>query len=125
MIARWAIAGFILWFVIALAFRFFGQEVFRTGEGGVTTVFIVAPLAIGALTYALLRLLRVASSDRAEAASVFAVTGLIVGIFEIRGYATLFPNLPASLNDEFAALMFACFAAVAFVGLVSSRVESI
>jgi len=125
MIARWAIVGVVLWLVVALGFRFFGHEVFAVGSRTVPWLFLTVPLVIGAITYVLMRLLRVAHSDRAEAASVFAATGLLVGVVEITNYPLTFPNLPVALSDEFAALMFACFAAVVFVGLVSSRVESI
>lgn len=125
MIARWAGVGFGMWLLLALAFRFLGQEVFRAGPDGVTMVFLLAPILLGAATYTLLRALRVTQSDRSEAASVFAVTGLVVGVLEINNYTAAFPNLPPELSNQFAALMFACFAAVVFVGLVSSRVESI
>ncbi len=125
MIARWAIVGVVLWLAVALGFRFFGQSIFIEGAQGVSWLFLTVPLIVGALTYFLMRLLRVAHSDRSEAASVFAATGLLIGVVEITNYPLVFPNLPTALGDEFAALMFACFAAVVFVGLVSSRVESI
>lgn len=125
MIARWAIVGMVLWLVVALAFRVFGGSVFVDGSGVVPSLFLTVPLVIGAVTYLLIRVLRVAHSDRAEAASVFAAAGLIVGVFEVTSYQQAFPDLPLALRDEFAALIFACVAAVVFVGLVSSRVESI
>ena len=124
MIARWVIAGFFLWLAVALGFRFFGQQIFHPGSG-VMWLFIVSPIVAAVVTYVLLKILRVGQSDRAEAASVIAVMGLLAGIVEINLYETIFPNLEAALGNQFAALMFACYAAVVFAGIVSSRLENI
>jgi hypothetical protein len=123
MIARWTIAGFVLWLALTLSFRFVGEHAFRGGLGGVSWLFMTAPIGMFALTYVLLKLLRVDPSDRAEAASIFAVPGMLVGIYEINSFAAVFPNLDASLGKEFAALMFACYAAVIISGIVSSRLQ--
>jgi hypothetical protein len=125
MIARWMIAGFVLWLVLTLAFRFVGQDVFRVGPGGVSWLFMTAPIVMFALTYGLLKLLRVDPTDRSEAASIFAVPGLLIGIYEINSFSAVFPNLDSSLSKEFAALMFACYAAVIIAGIVSSRLKNI
>jgi hypothetical protein len=123
MIARWTIVGFVLWLVVTLSFRFVGQEVFRVGFGGVSWLFMTLPLAMFALTYVLMKVLKVDPSDRAEAASLFAVPGLLIGIYEINSFSAVFDNLDPSLGKEFAALMFACYAAVIIAGIVSSRLQ--
>ncbi len=125
MIARWMIVGFVLWLAVTLSFRFIGHEVFRAGPGGVSWAFIVLPILMFALTYIMVKVLRVAPSDRAEAASIFAVPGLLIGVYMINSYAFVYPNLDPSLAPEFAALMFACCTAVIFAGIVSSRLEKI
>lgn len=127
MIARWMIVGFVLWFVITLAFRFVGQEIFTTGPtGGISWLFMTLPFVMFALTFVLLKLFRVNSSDRAEAASIFAVPGLLIGIYEINSFRFVFPDLDAAgLGPQFAALMFACYAAVIIAGIVTSRLQSI
>lgn len=125
MIARWMIVGFILWLVITLAFRFVGQEVFTAGPGGISWLFMTLPLLMFALTWFLLKLFKVDPTDRAEAASIFAVPGLLVGIYEINSFRYVFPNLDPSLDVSFAALMFASYAAVIIAGIVSSRLNSI
>lgn len=125
MIARWMIVGFVIWIAIAAAFRFFGQDVFQTGRDGVTWLFLVLPLAMFVVTYALVKILRVEQTDRCEAAAIFAVPGLLTGIYMINSFENVFPNLDASLSSEFAALMFACYAAVILAGIVSSRLNSI
>ncbi len=125
MIARWMIVGFVLWLAITLAFRFVGQNVFTAGPGGVSWLFMTLPLVMFAVTFALLKMFRVNASDRAEAASIFAVPGLLVGIYEINSFQVIFPNLDPSLGASFAALMFACYAAVIICGIVSSRLQSI
>ncbi|MGQ0532100.1 MAG: DUF5367 family protein [Caulobacteraceae bacterium] len=125
MIVRWMIVGFAFWIAIALAFRFIGDSVFVPGAGGVSWLFMTLPLAMLVITYLFLKILRVAPTDRAEAASIMAVPGLLVGIYEINSFTNIFPNLDASLGSEFAALMFACYAAVIIAGIVSSRLEGI
>jgi hypothetical protein len=123
MIARWMIVGFILWLAVTLSFRFVGQDVFRGGTEGVSWLFLTLPPIIFAATYALLRLLRVDPSDRSEAASIFAVPGFLIGIYEINSFSVVFPNLQASLSNQFAALMFACYAAAILAGILSSRLQ--
>lgn len=125
MIARWVIAGFVLWFAVTAVFRFVGQDVFVVGSGGVAWAFMTLPIVMFVLTYALLKLLRVEVSDRAEAASIFAVPGLVIGIYEINSFSAVFPNIDASLGNEFAALMFASYAAVIIAGIVTSHLKSI
>lgn len=126
MIARWMIVGFVLWFLVTIAFRFVGQDLFTTGpQGGISWLFMVLPFVMFALTFTLLKLFKVNPSDRAEAASIFAVPGLLIGIYEINSFSFVFPNLDPSLGGSFAALMFACYAAVILSGIVSSRLHSI
>ncbi len=125
MIARWMIVGFVLWFLITLAFRFVGQQAFVPGGTGVVWLFLILPLVMFALTFLLLKLFGVDPSDRAEAASIFALPGLLVGIYEINSFRFVFPNLDPSMGLQFASLMFACYAAIALSGIVSSRLQQL
>lgn len=125
MIARWMIAGFALWLAVTVVFRFVGERVFNVGDGGVSWAFMILPVVMFVLTYALLKLLKVAASDRAEAASIFAMPGMLIGIYEINSFSAVFPNIDASLGSEFAALMFASYAAVIIAGIVTSHLRSI
>lgn len=125
MIARWLIFGFAMWLAITVAFRFVGEDVFHAGPGGVSWMFMTLPVGMFIFTYYGLKWLKVAPPDRSEAASIFAVPGLLVGIYEINSFANVFPNLDPSLGQEFAALMFACYAAIIIAGIVSSRLENV
>lgn len=125
MIVRWMVVGFVLWIAVALAFRFVGETVFVTGQGGVSWLFMLLPVAMLALTFLFLKVLGVQQTDRGEAASIMAVPGLLVGIYEINSFSYVFPNLDPSLGPQFAALMFACYAAVIIAGIVTSRIEGI
>lgn len=124
MIVRWMVVGFVIWIAIAVAFRFVGETVLTAGSG-VSWLFMIMPVALLGVTYLCLKLLNVAATDRAEAASIMAVPGLLVGIYEINSFSMVFPNLDANLFPQFAALMFACYAAVIIAGIVTSRLESI
>jgi len=77
------------------------------------------------VTFAFLKILKVAPTDRSEAASIMAVPGLLIGIYTINSFQFVFPNIDQSLGPQFAALMFACYAAVIIAGIVTSRLESI
>jgi len=124
MIARWMIVGLVLWLAVAAAFRFVGQMALQPGDS-LIWLFLTLPVGMLVLTYALLKIMRVAAADRAEAASVMAVPGLLVGIYQITSYTSVFPNLDASLSGSFASLMFACYAAMIIAGIVASRLQSI
>lgn len=125
MIVRWMIVGFVLWIAVALAFRFVGETVFTAGPDGVSWMFMILPVVMLIVTFLFLKILGVAQSDRAEAASIMAVPGLLVGIYEINSFNFVFPNLDPALGPQFAALMFACYAAVIIAGIVTSRLEGI
>jgi cytochrome bd-type quinol oxidase subunit 2 len=126
MIARWMIVGFVLWLVVTLAFRFVGEDFFTTGpSGNISWLFMTLPFIMFALTFLLLKLFKVDPSDRAEAASIFAVPGLLIGIYEINSFPFVFPNLDPALGPSFSALMFACYAAVIIAGIVSSRLHTL
>jgi hypothetical protein len=121
MIARWVIAGFLLWLAITVPFRMAGEQFFI--KGGVSWLFLVAPPVMFVLTYLLLKIFRVEPNDRAEAAGVFALPGLVIGIYQMNSFNAVFPNLDTSLNGEFAALMFASYAAIIIAGIVTSRIR--
>jgi hypothetical protein len=124
MIARWMIVGFVLWIAVAVAFRFVGQDVLQAGSN-LSWLFLTLPIGMLIVTYALLKIMRVAPTDRAEAASIMAVPGLLAGIYQINSYEAVFPNLDPALGGAFASLMFACYAAVIVAGIVASRLQSI
>lgn len=124
MIARWLIVGFVIWLAITGAFRFAGETFFNSGPGGVTWLFLILPLVLFALTYTALIIFKVDPNDRSEAASVFAVPGLLIGIYQINSFGVMYPNLEAELANEFAALMFACYAAVIVAGILSSHLRT-
>jgi hypothetical protein len=86
---------------------------------------MLLPLAMLVITYGLLKIMGVEPTDRAEAASIMAVPGLLIGIYQINSFRIVFPNIDASLSTSFASLMFACYAAVILAGIVASRLQRI
>lgn len=123
MIARWLIIGFVFWLIIAAVFHFFGANILPTASGAVVWAFLVLPLAMFAITYALLKLFKVEPTDRSEAAGVFALPGLLIGIYQINTFQNMYPNLPMDTFNEFASLMYASYAAVIIAGVLSSHVR--
>lgn len=121
MIARWMIIGFVLWIGVTLSFRFIEQDVFTQGVAGVPLLLFAVPVAMFIVTFILLRLLKVDPADRGEVASIFALPGLLVGIYEINSFHIVFPNLDPSLYATFASLMYGSYAAAILAGVISSR----
>ena len=121
MIARWMIAGFVLWAIVMVAFNFV------LGGPGVSMpwLFLTLPLIMFALTFVLFKIFGVDESDRAEAASIFTVPGMLVGIYAIHNPGQFFQNLTANspMGLDFASLMFASYAAVILAGVVFSRLQ--
>lgn len=124
MIARWLAIGFVLWLLVTLAFRFVSDSAFEQGVGGLSWLVLIAPPVAFVVTWGLLRLLKVAPTDRAEAASIFAFPGLLIGIYEINSFHFIFTNLSESLSTSFATLMYACYTASILAGLASSRLRA-
>ena len=122
MIARWTIVGFVLWLAVSAAF-YFGRNAISVAPGGVALLFLTVPVLLFILTYVFLKVLKVEANDRAEAACVFALPGLLIGIYMINSFRNIFPD-PRMLPEEFAALMFASYAAINLAGLISSRLAS-
>lgn len=125
MIARWLFIGVVLAAILTAAFRFAPDGVFVAHGTGVTWMFLVMPLVAFAVTWIFLLVFRVNPSDRGEAAGIFALPGLLAGIYEINSFNFVFPNLDAGIEPQFASLMFACYAAVIFAGLTASRLRQV
>ena len=119
MIARWMAIGFALWLAITLSLRFVEQDLFTQAAW----LLPIVPFAVFVVTYGLLLLQRVEPEDRAEVASIFALPGLLVGIYEINSFAIVFPNLAPALHTQFATLMYASYAATILAGVLSSRMQ--
>jgi len=125
MIARWLFIGLVLSAIITAAFRFAPAGLFVSHGAGITWSFLILPLIMFALTWVFLLVFRVNPSDRGEAAGIFALPGLLVGIYEINSFGFVFPNLEGDVLGQFASLMFASYAAVIFAGLTASRLRQV
>jgi hypothetical protein len=123
MIARWMIVGAVIWVAVMAAFRFATADVLSPEVAGIPWLFIVLPFATFAITFVLLAIMRTPRPDRAEVAGVFALPGLLIGIYTINSFGAVFPNLPADMGPSFACMMYASYAAVILAGIASSRLQ--
>ena len=121
MIARWMIAGFVLWAIVMVAFNF----VLGGIGSNMPWLFLTLPLVMFALTFVLFKVFGVDESDRAEAASIFTVPGMLIGIYAIHNPGQFFQNLRdnMSMGLDFASLLFASYTAVILAGIVFSRLQ--
>jgi len=121
MILRAAAVGFLVWLIATAAFRFAGQYFFVPDEGPRFILFVAAPFAMVLLTLVLLRLLREARGDEAEAAVALAFPGMLLDAFVVHEFSRVFPNLDPTLDSAFGALMLLSYGAVIVTGLMTTR----
>lgn len=121
MILRATLLGFVLWLIVTLSLRFFGQEFFHPGEARLYALLIASPIVMGGLTVLALRLLKEAGIDRAEAAVALALPGMALDIYALNAFGNVFPNLDASLDGAFGAIKLIGYTAMLLVGLVTTR----
>ena len=87
-------------------------------------LFLTLPIVMFLLTFLLFKLFNVDESDRAEAASIFCVPGMLIGIYLIQNPSQLFTSITTpKLGLDFASLMFATYLAIILAGIVFSRLQ--
>ncbi len=121
MIIRAVILGLVGWFAATLAFRFLGEKFFYPDAGGHLLLFIATPIAMVAVTWLAMKLLGVEPGDQAEAAIGVALPGMALDAYAVIEFSTVFPNLDPTLDGTFGALMLTAYAAIAFSGLLFTR----
>ena len=122
MIARWLIAGFVLWAIVIGGFAF----VLNGPAASMPALFLTLPIVMFVLTFILFKLFKVDESDRAEAASIFTVPGMLIGIYLIHNSPAFFKSITSPGQGlDFASLMFATYAAIILAGIVFSRLQKI
>jgi hypothetical protein len=121
MILRAMGLGFLVWLALTAAFRFLGQDFFTPDESQRLICFIAAPILGVVLAFVLLRFLREAPGDEAEAGICIAFPGLLLNVFVTHEFPRVLPNLDPTLDSAFAALMMLFAAAILFTGLCLTR----
>ena len=113
-----------MWLATAAGFRFFGQYMLTPETGPRVVLFMAAPAVAALATVWLLRILKEAHGDEAEAAIGIALPGLLLTAFSTHEFANLFPNLDAALDGVFAAIMMLAFSTILFVGLSLTKLAA-
>ncbi len=121
MIIRAMGLGFALWLLAMIAFRFAGEMFFLPEETPRMIVFVAAPILSGIVAFLALKLLKEARGDEAEAAVGLALPGMFLDTFVVHEFSRVFPNLDATLDSAFGALMLLCYAMVLLVGLSMTK----
>jgi hypothetical protein len=122
MIIRAAALGFLLWLLATLAFRFLGHYVLFPTSAFVTPLLVLTPFLMVGVTWAAIKLIRVAAGDEAEAAIGLAFPGMLLDAFVMRNFSAVFPNLDAGLDGEFGAILILGYGAVLFTGLLLTKI---
>ncbi|MBI1188241.1 MAG: hypothetical protein GC206_13080 [Alphaproteobacteria bacterium] len=121
MIIRAALTGLLLWFALAAGLFFFGAEFFTPTFAPSLILFVAAPVAAAILTFLLLKLLRVAPGDEAEAACALAFPGMGLSAWVAINFEATFPEIDGLLDSVFAGLMLMSYAAMIFTGILCTR----
>lgn len=121
MIIRAMGLGFLLWLVVAAAFRFGGQYFFLPDESLRMVTFLSAPVIGAVLSFICLKLLGEASGDEGEAAIGLALPVLMLNGFLTHEYANAFPNLDETLDATFGAWSLLFGASILFMGLWTTK----
>lgn len=121
MIIRGMALGFFLWLVNAAIFRFAGQYFFYPGVAPPFLLFAVVAVIGATITFLLLKLLREARGDEAEAALSVALPSLLLNALLIHEFAQIFPNLDGALDGVYGALAMIYAASMALTGLMMTR----
>lgn len=117
MILRAMGLGFVLWLLVAAAFRFAGQMFFLPDEQLRLYSFLSAPV-IGVLSaVALLKLLREAHGDEGEASIGLALPTMFLNGFATHEFPRAFPNIDPTLDATFGAWTLLFAASILFTGL--------
>jgi hypothetical protein len=120
MILRAMGLGFLLWLAETLGLRF-GGEYFFDKFAPTMAAFGVNVGASALIAFLLLRVLREAHGDEAEAAIGLAFPGLLLNAFIIYQYTRVFPDLDPALDYVFGAHMLITAATIVFTGLFFTR----
>lgn len=121
MILRAMGLGFVLWLAVSCLFRFAGQYFFLPDETPRLICFIAAPVVGALIAFVLLRLLKEAHGDEAEASIGLAFPGLLLDVFLVHEFPRVMPNLDPTLDSAFAALTMLFYATILFIGLSLTR----
>ncbi len=121
MILRAMGLGLLLWITTAAAFRFGGHYFFLPDENGRLITLIATPIIGAVASFLLLKLLREARGDEAEAAVGIAFPGMLLDAFITHQFSNVFPNLDPALDSVYGALALLFSAGIIFTGLLTTR----
>lgn len=121
MIIRAMALGFVLWLVVAAAFRFGGGYFFIPDESMRLWTFLSAPVVGVAAAFVCLKLLKEARGDEGEAAIGVALPGLFLNGFLTHEFPRAFPNIDPTLDATFGAWCLLFAASILFMGLSMTR----
>jgi len=116
-----SLVGLVAWVLATLGFRTYGHLFFTTDELMQAILFIVGGPVLWLFMVLYLGLLRVLPENRALAAISFVLPGMLLDALVTANFQVVFPNLDASLDGKFGALMLWAYAAILFGGYSSDR----
>jgi ACR3 family arsenite efflux pump ArsB len=116
--------GFILWLSASALFRLFGQYLLVPGDLMLFSVaiFIAIPL-IAATTYPVYLWKNVKSKDRFLAAIYIALPGMLLDVFSIIYFDSVFPNLAKETVGYFGSWLLSAYSLILISGFLFNKTE--
>lgn len=123
MILRAIGLGFLAWLIATAAFRFAGHYFFVPDDVWLLAVFAAAAPLMLAFTWGALKLLKVERGDEAEGAIGLALPGMLLDVYAVGEFQTVFPNLDPMLAQSFGALMLLGYAVIILTGVMMTKLQ--
>ena len=124
MILRAAGIGLVLWLIEIAALRFAGPAFFTPDWAPSIAAFAVTGIVSALLMFVILKLLREAHGDEAEAALGVALPGLLLSAMAANLFPSWLPNLDPVLDGVYGAHMMVQAAAISFTGLFFTKLAA-
>jgi hypothetical protein len=116
-----SVFGFLVWLAATLALRFYGEHVITVDDIRMSIIAITAAPVLWGFMVLYLGILRVLPENRALAAIAFCLPGMFLDAAVTSHFGLVFPNIDASLDKTFGALMLWAYAWLLFGGYSSDR----
>lgn len=116
--------GFLVWLIATLIFRTSGQFFFHPENSlALVLMFVAAVPLIAGVMYPIYVWKKVSPADRPLAAIYAIMPALVLDVFSVLWFPSVFPNLPATTSVAFAAWLLWGYFLILLTALVPPQVS--
>jgi hypothetical protein len=116
------LVGFVAWAVATVGLRLGGHYVFDPGAPlVVAAVYAGTVPGMMALAVVLFRWQNVRGAARTQAAAALVLPGMLLDVFAIAWFGTVFPNMAGGASNYFAGQILLAYGSILVAGLLGQR----